>query len=543
MKVEMESQAILKFSVDSGKEGATTSARKRLLRHLPPSYSQQIRGLTLPQCSFLLAVYYLEALRVRSGEFRALFSYLGDVALTDQRASNIGFIAAAFRGIADETFAELINYLNARKFTESSRSEKLAAICEFLLVHYASNVDAVRNAADVYITQFVGNFPQVLWHRRCLHVLLELLDIVARARSMGPLDKTHREVPGTEFFVDLPEDAASTAHLYSSVVGLCNNWLREAIRMAPAETFAVLHAYMKRFSESAQQLAKSHYGVSLAAEVLSVTSAVPVAGAAVGSPPAAAILQRDNTSASMFVTALASKARFGGEVEGMVQLLDSQMQSGTAALRLASVLLERFDKLSSEGDAANLAAYVGTMYQASAFLARQGNPVCCAELLSRIVWVPVRIFTRDSLDVATSAWSWLLAASPQLADSLMAQVWLAWSWTIEARMGLFSDAARPESPLAIKRDSAGTTGSAVQRKCDCGPHRVWLSFLAERLVVAENAENGHINILFKILYKSCADPRKLSVLSQSFGTRFHMLLLALKLAHVLRERRVHQLHQ
>ena len=59
-----------------------------------------------------------------------------------------------------------------------------------------------------------------------------------------------------------------------------------------------------------------------------------------------------------------------------------------------------------------------------------------------ICWAPVIIFTEESLQTAVGAWTWLLAARPDLSLEIMSEISDSWSWTVDQRIGLFSDAER-----------------------------------------------------------------------------------------------------
>ena len=551
-------------------------------------------------CAYLLAVYYLEVLRVRSGEHRALFAYMKGLSAIPAGSGGAPTepMLCVLRAIGDRVFCELLNSLVVERFSDTRTSDSMAAVCEFLLLNYCSSNTYVRSAADLYLSQLTGTFPQMLWHPHCVAVLLELVDVLAKTvKGLQPLDKTHRNVPGTQHYIDLPEDAAGVSKMHTNMVLLCRTWLREAIERAPAEMYSVLQRFTERFSSStagAQGLAHVHFGVALASEVLNsarpVAAALAAANAAVSAAPASGASGSsaagasgaaggaggsnapgsegeiaakvrgfdDDAKPAEYVISLENKTQYIGEVAGMCEVLESTgLTRDEALLRVADLLIRKLDAFGSEKkdriDLANNSNLSAALFKACAFVVRHRDHSKAQELLDRIVWAPVRAFTKASLEAGTAAWAWLLPALGRLsAEYLMSQIWLAWSWTIDSRMGLFSDSPRPLSPLSVKQ-TATTGGSGAEeseeeraaaerkrQKDDCAPHRIWLQFLSERLTVSQNSENGQVKILLKMLYKACADPGKLSVLAESFGTRFRMLLLATRVALVMKEWRVQQ---
>eukprot|EP00727_Mastigamoeba_balamuthi_P003747 m51a1_g1337 putative phosphatidylinositol 4-kinase (1839) ;mRNA; f:312747-319090 len=534
MKIEKEMETMLLAGFESKD---TASIKHKLSKHLPSTVTN-LKYLTLPQCAYILSVHYLEKLRARSGEYRALFSYLEDPVLSDTKAiPNMPYIAPAFRTIADEVYSELVMYLRNPRYDTADR---LSYVAQHLLLNYCHLNETIRATADAYISNFVGCFPHVLWNRRCLDTLLEILQFTASSLSSNPLDPTHLQVSGTDYYVDLPEEKAAAERLFQNVADLCSKWVRQALRLAPAETLSVLHDYTRKMSGVAQELGSRHFGISLASELVSREEMEGRLKPKGSDKPLPTCF---SGGASRFVTGLANKSRYIGEIEGMLSVFTDLHGPEDPGARVASLLSAKIDD-HIKADDHNAADFGADVFRACALLVSRSatlSAACVDALLSRVAWAPVRMFTTESLEVAISAWSWIIAACPELSDRLMAQMYLAWSWTIDMRVGLFTDAQRQNSPLAVPSD-AGAAGapSAAQawraKRSGHEPHRLWLRFLAELTIVSENSNNMLLDTTFKMVYKACADPLALSILPESMGTRFHLLLLALDLGKMLRER-------
>ncbi len=70
----------------------------------------------------------------------------------------------------------------------------------------------------------------------------------------------------------------------------------------------------------------------------------------------------------------------------------------------------------------------------------------------------------------------------------MAKLADAWAWTVAKRVGLFSDAPRKASPLAMKPEAPPAGAKAgLQREAlaNVRPHRLWLRFWSERFEVVQ----------------------------------------------------------
>lgn len=80
--------------------------QKRILQVLP-SIAYPLRSLTFPQCAYIISVYTLETLRVRSPSpsFKTVFSYLKDQGIT-----NVSLIAC-LRAIAGNISLTLFGFV------------------------------------------------------------------------------------------------------------------------------------------------------------------------------------------------------------------------------------------------------------------------------------------------------------------------------------------------------------------------------------------------------------------------------------------------
>jgi phosphatidylinositol 4-kinase len=173
-----------------------------------------------------------------------------------------------------------------------------------------------------------------------------------------------------------------------------------------------------------------------------------------------------------------------------------------------------------------------------------------------ICWIPALLFTTEALQTGTSAWTWLLASRPDIHIEIMAEICEAWCWTIQQRIGLFSDAeryvlklywrsldcfllldqmgflvtiftiVREPSPVAIAK-SVNPSSKNLKKYTDV-PHRLWITFLQERFIVVRESSPEEIDIISKMLQSALTDASSISILPVSMCTRFRLLLLAVR---------------
>eukprot|EP01113_Clastostelium_recurvatum_P021993 TRINITY_DN2614_c0_g1_i1.p1 TRINITY_DN2614_c0_g1~~TRINITY_DN2614_c0_g1_i1.p1 ORF type:complete len:2071 (-),score=563.44 TRINITY_DN2614_c0_g1_i1:69-6281(-) len=571
LEVELELDNVTKQGFD---KDDFAQMRTRLTSVLP-NQSQFVRNLTFAQCAYIHSVLTLETLRARSGTFRAVFSYLEDQSIPYPN------VLACLRGVADVVFADFLNHM-AAKGGSPQREQELASHTKFLLAHFCHPVEAVRKAADEYITQMVAKFPQILWNKECLRMLLDQLQMVSQAAAARPLDMICASVPSYDHEFELPEDTPARLVLLKLVTDLSSVWLKAGMATAPVETQAMLQEYML----DSQRLGVKHVGVSLAIEI----------GALNYRPldedkPKAAVQQQSfppcfQSNASAFVSHLELKAMYSGEVRGMLNMVKGGSEDDERSLarmpqherhpqekemharalqQVERHLARQFQRVvqgfnATRGDI-DIAAFSAAMYRACAFLVNheRGHNLH-AGLVHMVCWTPVLLFTPETMMVAVSVWEWLLADRADLSLIVMASMLDIWSWTIDERIGMFSDSERPPNPLAIATHAgSGPVGQApdgrstpsasashlpapntdsallssplhisASARTSHVPHRLWLGFMEARFVVVRHSHMDQLAVLTKMLHKALVDPLALSVLPGTAGTRYKLLLLCMR---------------
>lgn len=65
-------------------------------------------------------------------------------------------------------------------------------------------------------------------------------------------------------------------------------------------------------------------------------------------------------------------------------------------------------------------------------------PELNANIIRYLVRIPVYMFTPESIEIATSIWSWMLVERPEMENKLMIEVVNMWNWSQCYRKGMFS---------------------------------------------------------------------------------------------------------
>lgn len=157
-----------------------------LLDHPPAEVVACIQKFTFAQCTYLLSVYWLETLRVENSaepSLEPILSYLCDIPLQKDKSG----MWSCIKCIADQVFEKFRNVLSSQEQVRESVLESQAML---LLVYFNHIHKQIQVVADQYLSQFVDKFPHLLWNRKVLWCMLDILQLLAFSLTLDPKEET-----------------------------------------------------------------------------------------------------------------------------------------------------------------------------------------------------------------------------------------------------------------------------------------------------------------------------------------------------------------
>lgn len=161
-------------------------------------------------------------------------------------------------GAADKTLQAALSP-DAWRETSTSVFDRVGIVTCHLLVNLCNRSARVREQSDWAISRLVGiMFPQVVWDRRCMATLLQLLDllyatsgqdvesIATSAEVQIPSRSADKPVLVT---VSLPADHAQRAALLSGLTNISQRWFDRAVGNGAGVTCAVIHELVRTSSK------------------------------------------------------------------------------------------------------------------------------------------------------------------------------------------------------------------------------------------------------------------------------------------------------
>ncbi|XP_043226058.1 phosphatidylinositol 4-kinase alpha-like isoform X2 [Amphibalanus amphitrite] len=449
--------------------------KTQILNYLeqPQDVSAIIRQLSFAQCTYLLSVYKLEMLRVQNQEetsFHAMFEYLNDPAIQRDKYN----MWACMNSVGERVFASFLDVM-AHKPKNTARERELEGHAQFLLVHFNSPHKQIRRVADKFLSQMVDRFPHILWNATVLTTMLDILQLLSESLQQNPNEVyPDLRVPGTPYCLVLQDTTEARETTVKDFSARCEGIIEEAMKWAPATTRSHLAEYLTRPAPA------HHTGLALALEA-GLHFAGPSPQAA---PLAAATLSKlpecVKSNSSELVTAVALRCLYSGEVRG----LQAAGTDGQLATQLKATWTRKDD-----------AAHSPALLRVTAQLISTTG--LDRELLHLVAWSPAIMFTEPAMRTGIQCWEWVLSARPDLEISFLREMCAAWQYTIDKRLGLFSEQEPEVNPLAVYE------GCSIEAKPPfVAPHHLWVQFLLERVEIARYRSRDQVDLLCSLLHST-----------------------------------------
>ncbi|KAM0792098.1 hypothetical protein ACM66B_004802 [Microbotryomycetes sp. NB124-2] len=465
VETELQYNAILRSEMHAI---SPDSLRTELASALP-SQATNARSLPSNQVVFLASVLGLESLRAEAGRPSAVFSYFHN-----EGVNNHTTLYDTLSSIAEQVNSRFMAHLSDRVVSHSMDVGVYPEVREIIIEcahQYAKN----RQVATRYLNDLFSSFPSLLCNDQVVTTLLELLTLLRRAclseytDEYTPTFNYHSE--RGKFSITLSDDYTARNRILTEMHRFSRAWLKAGITRAPLEMRGLLQDYVKDPVEAefhSAAFADDEMGKSVALDVLRMSTT----NAKEAALPAWGEWKADDSA--NFVRSFSAKNYFGGQLARTAEV-DQQ------------TLLAELEDLNEQVDKRKLKSSLPEMrklfYRAAGHLVNAPEPD--VEILDLVVSLPVRIFTEGAMSLAVEVWTWIAEDRPELEARLMIEAVQAWTGTIHARQGLFSDAIDRANPLNQETqftptDKDGMTKEYLLANRLLQPHGRFLTFLSSR---------------------------------------------------------------
>ncbi|KAG0329284.1 phosphatidylinositol-4- kinase, partial [Podila horticola] len=503
------------------------SMRATLASYLP-AQTYEIKSLTSAKVVFLLSVYHVETMRSRQGNCSFILKYFMNSGVNDTGLSN------CLEAIADQVINVFMSEAQA-KVVAHSLDDSVRQQVRNLVIACTHRLKKVSTLSSKWVQRMIVTFPQLMCDKALMTLVLELSELLWLSCENEMTDEycpiytfTSPKVGVT---ISLPDSYPYRRELLSKFVDLTRKWIAAAMAGSPQEVDALLQDYLAESEKIHSGISRVHMGRTLAARSGKDLVKNHNSFDSLANIPGAIL---DNSS--VFFQEFSARRRYQGEIGGMETFSSaycthpgSVLQSQLPALResLQKMLQQvKADQFVSNKDLAN------ALHRAVSALVTLEKTE--EDLVKMIAWIPIYLFTPDSLKIGTSVWNWLITEKPCVEKRLMAEVAAGWAWTSRHRKGLFSPLLDSEDPFRVRMEYAPSDKKARQKAYKVAtylfaPHVIWIEFLSSRFQATRYGNRDMVDIITRLLHLTFDHGFKMSTHPLAREGRFQLILLGLRL--------------
>lgn len=377
-----------------------------------------------------MKVYNFCLFRVLNSEepsLQPIMEYLSDSAIQKDKSGMWNCIYS----VGEKVFAKFLD-ITSKKSKDEARERELENHAIFLLVNFNNTQKQIRRVADKYLAGLVGRFPHLLWNRRVLWSMLDILQVLSYSLNVDPNQETPiLKIPSIPYQIHLMDTLEAREAIVKDFASQCQQILQEAMKWAPDSTRSHLQEYSNHIPGSGTW---HHAGLALATDAVLQFTGLNLQSA----PLSTNTLERRpkcvKSDVSRFISILSIRSRYMGEVMGLSENDKSNLED--------DLIKQVWDACARKSDSAHRKA----LWKATALLIT--SPGINRKLLHAICWSQVELFTVEAMTSCVECWQWLNTARPDLELGFLREMLSAWQCTVDKRLGLFSCDEPTTSPLA-----------------------------------------------------------------------------------------------
>ncbi|XP_066260677.1 phosphatidylinositol 4-kinase alpha isoform X2 [Euwallacea similis] len=487
-----------------------------LLKHPADVTAIVNNKLTFAQCTFLLSVYWVETLRVQhSGEpslVPIISDYLSDSALQKDKAGMWNCVAS----VSDRVFEKFLNVMK-NKPKDEAREADLEQHAQFLLVNFNHTHKQIRRVSDKFLASLVDKFPHLLWSRRVLWTMLDILQVLSYSLEIDPNQETPTlRIPQTPYSIQLMDTLEARESIVKDFAANSERIIKEAMRWAPQWTRSHIQEYINQIPTSGMW---HHTGLSMALESILQFGPLNLYSA----PLSVSTLEKRpkcvKSDSSKIISTSAMRSKYIGEVIGMLTIYGEDRK-----MDLVSTILNKvWSACKQQSDSLHRDA----LWQATALVIH--TSVFDRKLLHAIAWSQVELFSVEAMRTAMECWQWLITSKPDLEMRFLQEMVAAWKCTIHKKLGLFSVTYPQTSPLAVHEGCVLEPDNPFVK-----PHVIWVQFICELVETIKYSSYEKVEMIASLIHHSLpmsvgSEPAVITRHTSAIGVRFKLLACGLSL--------------
>lgn len=405
-----------------GSSNHNVKDQKHIISGVSNTTGLELRTLSYPKLMFLSATSLLENLRANTGDCSTILQYFSDESVAKTSVEKfIGFIAIAIT----EKFIKLTLMGKNENFTSEAIAEQATRVL-ILCCHRNGNLqDCAFQCANLLLNKL----PSALCHHQSLYTLLDLLTLLFD--SLVDINRNKYE-PKREFFlthsnakITVSDSQKWRSETLEKLRKNAKRWCLLSLSKSSQDMKSLLQGYVSDLGLF-QRMNGVEFGVSFAIQIAG--SILPTDLELANMPTTA--MEAPNSIAGFLsqyswrAKNIADKASFV-EVEGLLRKKDVSIFDLKGKLEKGEFV--------SENELLDVLDLI------SSILILRVNEEDRAGLVHELVSLPFKLFTSNSMKVATNIWLGIIKErEDDLSFLLLSEIVVNWEKSINNSKGLFS---------------------------------------------------------------------------------------------------------
>ncbi|CAG8444257.1 12972_t:CDS:10 [Acaulospora morrowiae] len=502
-----------------------------------PNRAYEIKYFSFAEVTFLLSVYHIEIMRSQMGQCSFIQRYLVNEGVNGSKL--VGCMEEIGNQVIDVFIKECSNRMIAHTIDNAIRTQ-----IRNLMIASCHRLSKVHQLAIKHLDSLMSTFPSLLCDKSLSFLLLELIELVWQSceseytNEYSPVFAFPSVKVGVTLYLSDSYD-----YRKEMLTRLCESskkWFLMAISRAPYEVRGLLEEYLAEFDHS-HAYNTVHMGCSIALEIGSYFTRLDPNTVISPRIPAISI-----NNVSELIHDYSARRYYFGQVTSARHWMSSGSENhtfDTTPDKKHDVITEEQiqnmrDTLTDLGKKVRKGLHVtlkdlnNILYLAAGMLVSMSKPD--EDIVHSIVWIPVYLFTSDSIKLGISIWNWVINEKLTLEKRVMNEVASGWIWTLRNRKGLFSPLLNVKDPFVNKMQYAPSDKATRDRnykhaRHSFHPHLIWLEWLSGRFHAFGYRCAELVNLYVRLFQTTLDECQNICNHPLSREGRLHIIIMGFKI--------------
>ncbi|KAG9304177.1 hypothetical protein G9A89_019739 [Geosiphon pyriformis] len=493
-----------------------------------PDHVSEIRYFSFAEIVFLLSVYHIETMRSQLGNCSFILRYFVNQGIHDSK------LIGCMEEIGDQVIKVFITECSRRAIAHTI-DEEIRIQVRNMIIGICHRLEKVHRLSIKYVDAIMTCLPSLLCDKELVFLLLELIELVWQSCQAEYLNEYSPIYTFTSLkagiTLELPDSYSYRKEMLSSLCENVRKWLSTTMSHATMEISGILGIYLAEF-DPFQSKIPIHMGCSIALEIGKSFPSSDYKSEALPSTPNAIV---DNFA--YFIGDYSARNYYRSQVTGAQYWLDKgDGKSPTEildenVLEKAKKIKESLAQLKSQvlhSSPISINKVNNILHLAAGILIAM--PTLDEDLIRYIVWIPIYIFSPESLKLATFIWNWVITEKEAVEKRIMVEIIDGWIWTLRHHKGLFSKALDIKDPFVNKMQYMPSDKNSRDRIYQLAnylfsPHTIWVQFLSNRFQVFRYQSPDLVTIYLRLFQITLDAFDSMSNHSLSREGRFKILVI------------------